>query len=515
MSFRLPSKTNRVWLIASLFCFLFIFGMGSLYAQQTTQIEIDNADTFEGDESLGKNVSRLIGNVRFRHQGAIMYCDSAYLYQETNSLDAFGKIRIVQGDSLQLTGDFLKYDGNTRQAVVTGNVLLSDRDLLLRTPSLYYNLGTDVADYVNGGVITSKNNKLVSKRGYYYSKERMVYFRDSVRLDNPRYFILADTLKYSTATRTAFFEGPTRLHSTGSDSTVITCRKGQYNTVSEKSVFTERALVQSKENGLTGDSLVFNNISRVGTAFGNVVVTDTLQKLLITGDYAFSDDRSKYALVTGKAMLTRVFENDSLFLHADTLIARQDTVSLHKSWSAFYGVRIFKTDLQGKCDSLTYSSADSTLSFHSAPVLWSEENQLTALFMNMQLAGSRITELRLFDDAFITSMEDSVRFNQIKGRNMTGYFTDNKLTSIKVEGNGQSVYYTRNSKDQFTGVNRADCSDMLIQIEESKIKSITLINDPDATLYPVNELQPDELRLKGFEWLGSLRPADKQDIFRR
>jgi len=147
--------------------------------------------------------------------------------------------------------------------------------------------------------------------------------------------------------------------------------------------------------------------------------------------------------------------------------------------------------------------------------LWSEENQLTADFMNMQLANSRISELRLFDSAFITSMEDSLRFNQIKGRNMTGYFADNKLSSIKVEGNGQSIYYTRNSKEQFTGVNRADCSDMLIQIEESKINSITLINDPDATLYPINELQAEELRLKGFVWLEDQRPVDKQDIFRR
>lgn len=486
-----------------------------LLAQQNTRIEIDNADTFEGDESLGKNVSRLIGNVRFRHQGAIMYCDSAYLYQESNSLDAFGKIRIVQGDSIQLTGDFLKYDGNSRVALVTGNVTLRDKDLLLKTPSMHYNLGTDIADYTEGGVLTSKDNKLVSKRGYYHSKEKMVYFREAVRLDNPKYYIEADTLRYGTSTRTAFFEGPTRIYSTGTDSTVIYCEKGWYNTVTQKSVFTEQARIQSKENGLIGDSLTFDNASRQGVAYRNVTVTDTLQKIIITGDYAFSDDKSKYALVTGTALLTRVFENDSLFLHADTLVARQDSMTLNKSWSAYYGVRIFKSDLQGKCDSLTYSSADSTLSFYNSPVLWSMENQLTAQFMNLQLAGSQITELRLFDAAFITSQEDSTRYNQIKGRNMTGFFTDNELSSIRVEGNGQSIYYTRNSKDQFTGVNRADCSDMLIQISESKIRSITLINDPDATLYPINELQTEELRLKGFEWYEKLRPLSKADIFRR
>ena len=506
---------NRVWIFITLCCFFIINTVFVTEAQQNTKIEIDNADTFEGDESLGKNVSRLIGNVRFRHQGALMYCDSAYLYQETNSLDAFGKIRIVQGDTIQLTGDLLKYDGNSRLAIVTGNVVLKDKDLILRTPWMRYHLGTDVADYTGGGVITNKDNKLVSSRGYYFSKEKMIYFRDSVRLDNPKYYIIADTLKYNTASSTAYFEGPTSIYSTGNDSTIIYCEKGWYNTITEKSVFTEKALIRSKENGLTGDSLTFDNARRAGVAYRNVVVTDTLQKLIITGDYAFSDDRSGYALVTGSAVLTRVFETDSLFLHADTLIARRDSVGAGKSWSAFYGVRIFKTDLQGKCDSLIYHSADSTLSLFNAPVLWSEENQLTADFMNIQMSGSRISELRLFDSSFITSMEDSIRYNQIKGRSMTGYFSDNKLTSIRVEGNGQSIYYTRNSKDQFTGVNRADCSDMLIQIEESKIKSITLINDPDATLYPINELQAEELRLKGFVWYGDLRPSNKQDIFRR
>jgi hypothetical protein len=155
------------------------------------------------------------------------------------------------------------------------------------------------------------------------------------------------------------------------------------------------------------------------------------------------------------------------------------------------------------------------LSFYHEPVLWSDENQLTATFMNMQMANSEISELRLFDAAFISSQEDSIRYNQIKGRNMTGYFTDNKLSSIRVEGNGQSIYYSRNSKKQYTGVNRADCSDMLIFINESKINSITLINEPDATLYPIREIPPSELRLKGFVWLVEQRPLNKEDIFRR
>jgi len=484
-------------------------------AQKTTQVEIVNADTFEGDESLGKNVSRLLGNVSFRHQGALMYCDSAYLYQETNSLDAFGSIRIIQGDSITLTGDLLRYNGNTRQSRLTGKVVMIDKQMVLRSGVLDYDLGKETAEYTGGGELTDDKNVLTSKNGTYYSKDKMVFFSDSVTLVNPEYYIKSDTLRYKTDTETAIFEGPTRIFSTGSDSTIIYCEEGWYNTKTKRSLFRKNATITSKENRIAGDSLLYDNNTAIGMAYHNVSISDTIQQVIIAGEYGYFDDGNKLALVTGNAILTKIFETDSLFLHADTLYASQDSITQNKRWSAYYGVRIFKTDLQGKCDSLVYTSNDSVLSFYGEPVLWSLENQLTADFMNMQLADSKISELRLFNSSFITSMEDTVRFNQIKGRDMTGYFTDNKLNSIKVEGNGQSIYYTRNSKKQFTGVNRADCSDMFIVINESQINSITLINEPDATLYPIDELSSRELRLKGFVWLEEIRPVNKDDIFRK
>lgn len=503
------------WLNGILPAALLLLAVSDSHAQKPTHIQIENADTFEGDESLGKNVSRLLGNVRFSHQGAIMYCDSAYLYQETNSLDAFGKIRIVRGDSLSLTGHFLDYKGNTREARMTGNVVMTDRDMVLESEQLLYDMKSETAFYEDNGRITDKSNVLTSKRGHYYADARSVYFRDSVILVNPQYRIVADTLRYRTDTRTAFFEGPSRIFSTGDDSTVIYCEKGWYNTVTQKSVFNLNPRITSKENSLSADSLVYDNVSREGDAYNNVLLTDTLQKVYVTGDYGNSSDQRKTALVTGKAMLTRAFETDSLFLHADTLFAYADTVTGYRTWQAWHGVRIYKTDFQGKCDSMTYNTGDSLLSFYHDPVLWNNENQLTSSFMQMRVAGSGIRELYLESNAFISAQEDSVRFNQVKGRNMTGYFSDGQLNSIRVEGNGQSIYYARNSNDQFTGVNRADCSDMLILVDSSRISSITMINKPDATLYPIDELDAGELRLKGFSWRSGERPMRKEDIFIR
>ncbi|MBL7924868.1 MAG: hypothetical protein JNL88_11770, partial [Bacteroidia bacterium] len=212
-------------------------------------------------------------------------------------------------------------------------------------------------------------------------------------------------------------------------------------------------------------------------------------------------------------LLTKVFETDSLFLHADTLLAMQDTASRLKTYFAYHRVRIFKPDLQGQCDSLVYSTRDSTIWFYTRPVLWSNRNQLTAEKIALLLSGNKISTMQLYTGAFITGIEDSLRYNQVKGRDMTGYFVDNRLSSIKVTGNGQSIYYIRNSKQQITGVNQADCSDMMVYLKESKVSKITLIKRPDATLFPVKETDPLQMRLKDFSWKGHLQPLSKEDVF--
>ena len=497
-------------------CLLMIAGfVPQLYGQQVEQVEIINANTFEGDESLGKNVARLTGDVQFRHKGAMMYCDSAYLYQDANSLDAFGRIKIEQGDSIRLTGDFLKYDGNTRSARVVGNVVLVDRTMTLTTHEVVYSLSNRVAKYETPGVITDKENKLTSNSGYYLTGEKMVFFKDDVVLTNPEYRMESDTLKYNTVSRTAWFYGPTTITSTGTDSTFMYCESGWYDTNRNKSSFKKNAFIRSGESSLSGDSLFFNRNTLVGEAYGNVQLSDTVNQVIVSGDFGRSDDKKKKAFVTGKATLIKMFTADSLFLHADTLFAAEDTAAKVRTWTARRNVRFFKPDLQGKCDTLTYSTSDSMVVMKGVPVLWTDSSQMTAEWVTFQIANQEVSRLYLHQTAFIISKEDSVRFNQVKGRTMTGYFTENKLSSILVEGNGQSVYYTRNSKKQLTGVNRADCSDMLILFEENRVSGITLINQPDATLYPIQELQANELILKDFGWSETARPKDRQAIYER
>jgi lipopolysaccharide export system protein LptA len=490
-------------------CFICI----EVNAQSLTKVELIHADFLEGNEDLGKDVRRLIGNVQFKHDSSLMYCDSAYLFANTNSLDAFGHVRIVQGDTITLTGDLLKYDGNTKTARMFNNITFRDRKMTLTTQTLNYNLNTEVADYTNGGKIVDDENVLVSASGNYISKEKKLLFRDSVVLTNPRYVMNTDTLHYFTSTKTAFFYGPCTITSTGKDSSVIFCENGWYNTATEKSYFGKNAWLQSKEQKLWGDSLLYDRKNGIGRAFGNVNIKDSLQKVIISGDVGYYDELKQKSFVTGKTLLTQIFDNDSLFMHADTLYATYDTTAKNKTYFAYNSVKLFKCDLQGACDSLVYSSVDSTVRLFTQPVLWSDKNQMTADSIYIQLANNKIDKLFLKDAAFMTSYEDSARYNQIKGKAMMGFFENNELYKIDVNGNGQSIYYGRNKKKQLTGVNRAECSNMEIYVKESKVNRIKMMEKPEATFYPIKELQPNELILKGFTWQEVRRPIKKEDIF--
>lgn len=507
------------------YCLLVAFALSySVQAQTGRKIELLNADVSEFDQSMNAKATRLIGNVAFKHENAIMHCDSAYLYREENRLEAFNNIRINHGDSLTLTGKRLLYDGNTRMAQVFDNVVLSDRRMTLRTSRLDYNMETDIASYTDSANIMDGENTLTSKLGYYYSKSRDMYFRRDVLLVNPRYRMNGDTLRYNTTSKTSYFLGPTWIRSA---TNVIYCENGWYNTEKQTSSFYKNAYLQTKEQILHGDSVYYDRDKGIGKVFGNVTISDTVNKFIIGGNYGEHHELSDSSWVTGQAIMTQIFDTDSLFLHADTLLAigfpdPADSTRKKRNLFAFHGVKLFKPDLQGHCDSLVYNSLDSTIRLFYLPILWSGLNQLTADSITLQTAGSSITHISMVNNSFIVSRADSgqtvseenLRFNQIKGKNMMGFLNNNQLYRINVNGNGQTIYYTKNKEEKNFGVNRADCSDLLIFVSDNKVGSITLLNDPEGTLYPIKELAPSELRLKGFSWFEKKRPVQKQDIFR-
>lgn len=113
----------------------------------------------------------------------------------------------------------------------------------------------------------------------------------------------------------------------------------------------------------------------------------------------------------------------------------------------------------------------------------------------------------------IISEEDSAMFNQIKGRYMTGHFKEQKLNRVYVEGNGETIYFGSEEGQRPENVNKAKASNLMIYIRENKVRNITFLNEPDATLYPIEQVNLDNMKLEGFNWRVSERPEKVEDVF--
>lgn len=477
-------------------------------SQKVTRIEILNSDSMEKDEK-SVNAIKYIGNVIFRQDESLMYCDSAYFFTEKNSVTAFHHIHIEQGDTLDLYGDFLTYDGNEKLAEITENVKLIDRENILTTNNLDYNLRTNIGYYYNGGKIRNGDNDLESGIGFYYSDLKLFHFRDSVIIHNPDYTIYSDTLKYNTVTEVAYFLGPTEIIS---ENNYIYCENGWYDTKKNISQFNENAYLISEGQHLKGDSLYYERETGLGKAFKNVELFDSTQNIILKGKYAIYNEEPQYALLTDSAQFMQITDVDTLYVHADTLESVLDSSGVKKILKAYFKVKIFREDIQGKCDSLVYLESDSVFQLFREPVLWSEENQLTAEHISLHLANKKLNFIEMISSSFIISQQDSIRFDQIKGKNMTGYFINNKLVRIEVKGNGQTIYYAKD-QGELIGINNAESSDLTIYLKDNKIDRINLILAPKSTLYPPEGSEDIETTLKGFIWLEKFRPVSKEDIF--
>lgn len=501
---------KSIFLNKQILLIIFLFLTKSSFSQKVTKIEVINANTLEYDEIKSDKIRRLIGNVIFRHDSVYLYCDSAYSYVETNSIDAFSNVHIVQGDTFHLYCDTLKYNGDTKKGQLFNNIRLKDQEMLLTTQRMNYDMNKNLAYYFGGGKIVDSENILTSKIGHYYSNTKTFFFKDSVVLINPDYIMTSDTLQYNTTNEIAYFFGPTTITS---EENIIYCENGWYDTKNELSQFNKNSVFENEEQQLKGDSLFYNRKTGFGQSFKNITLIDTTKDMIIYGDYAEYHRKNDSTFVVGNSLLINIIDDDSLFLHADTLMSVFDSIRNNHDLFAFHHVKFYKSDIQGACDSLVYSFSDSTMKFYKDPVLWSEESQLTADFITLGMRNNAIHTINMYNAAFIISQDTTDKFNQIKGKNMYGNFKDNKLFKMTVKGNGQSVYYAK-EEDKYTGVNKSECTDMLLLFNENKADKITFITKPNAVFYPINLIEQSELLLKGFIWLGKLRPQNKEDVFK-
>ena len=312
----------------------------------------------------------------------------------------------------------------------------------------------------------------------------------------------------------AWFLGPTIITSREN---LIYCENGWYDTRTDKSQFTDDAYMITKEQKLTGDTLFYDRFTGYGTARRNVLLTDTVQDIMIFGNYAEFHKQEGFSFVTDSAMAVLVDKEDSLFLHSDTLWVLFDSAQNAEFMLGYHHVKFFREDMQGKCDSMAYNLKDSTIFLYKEPVLWSGKNQMTADSIHLTLSNGQMDTLALINSCFIISMDDTIHkntFNQVKGKVMTGYFTNNKLDAIRVFGNAESLYYVREDNGDLIGINKTTSSNMNIYLSENEVRIITPVKNVDAHMYPENEVPTEERILKGFSWNMDKRPSGKTDIFK-
>jgi lipopolysaccharide export system protein LptA len=505
----MSTRQTCIFLQALMLCLLYAGSTLRSYSQEgTKQIEILHSDVVEFFKSSGPAVKRLIGNVAFRQNDALMYCDSAYYYTEENRFDAFSRIHIKQGDTLDLYGDYMKYLGNIKLAQVRKHVKLIDKESTLRTENLDFNLAESYGYYFDGGDLNNGANKMKSRIGYYYTKLKLFHFKNQVEIYNPDYTIFSDTVKYNTVSQTAWFFGPTRILS---KENTIYCENGWYNTKLNIAQFNKNSKLFNKGQTLTGDSLHYERDLGFGEAFIHVELFDSAQNVLLKGSYGWYYENPEHAMITGRAEMIKMSKTDTLYIHADTLRSLTDSLQ-KKVMLGYYHVKFFKTDLSSKCDSLSYSEADSTIRLYGEPVLWSDVNQLTAEHIDIFTRNKQIDRMEMLNSAMIIEQQDTLRFNQVKGKKMVGFFSEGMLNHINVNGNGQTIYFPKDG-NEVIGMNKAESTNIIIYLKEKKITRIVWLVKPTGVLTPVAKISPQEMMLKGFKWLDEYRPLRKEDIF--
>lgn len=488
------------------------------------KVEIKHANFWRSLKRGDEVINRLVGNVLLLHNETTMTCDSAYVYPD-NHFEAFGRV-VVTKDTTWLFGDYMDYESSTDMGKVRGRlVTLLDGKMRLRTQFLDFNTADNVAFFFNGGVIDSEQNLLESKQGYYYSNQKLAIFVNKVEMRNEDYRIKSDSLHYLTEQDIAtFFKQSYIWHDDG----FLSFRQGYYDKANDHFFMSNHVYMMNDKQESWGDSAHYYRSQKEGEMFGNVQLYDSTQHAIALGDYAKLYEDRDLAYMTKEpagALFSDNPKDDTMFIKADTLLVRRtantDSATMmadstRKYMHAFFGVKFYHPDVQGACDSLTYNAIDSLGEMFYNPILWNKENQLTADKMEIFQKNNELHRLDMIDAGFITSQDDSLKsyYNQVKGKLIVAHFEQNDLYKVDVFGNGQTVYFLRDSL-KLTGTLNATSADIFFYIKNRNIERMNYVTKADSKIIPPKDINVKELTLKGFSWQQDRRPKSRYDITTR
>ena len=512
------------------------------------------------------------GNVIIQQGDSLsIFSDSLYYDGEARKAQLFEEVVLVN-DRQRLFTDRLDYDLNTRVArYVTGatltndttqltskrgtfytaqrqiyfadSVLVVNRDFTFRSDTLAYNTERKVADFLAPTLITLGESRIYCEAGFYDVGQALAVFRqnaqfrkreqtavaDEIRYDGAAELVTlvgeatfdeadrsaaADTIRYSEPTGDIVLVGNARYRDATRN---ISSDRIEYNEADARYATRGRSFVSDPPQLIEADRIDYADAG--GIATGNVVWRDTSSELTVVCERAVYDERTDYLKASGgradRALLITAIDGDSLWLTADTLVAQTDTLSADSSrlLNAYFDVRLFKSDLQVLCDSMRYSDADSLFRFYQDPVVWSDTSQFMADTISIQLVDDAVDHILLRRNAFILNSPDQQFFNQIKGKDITARFAAGELYRMDVNGNAQAVYYALDDAEAYIAAQRAECSRMQIDFGTNNVDAIRFYRQPKGALHPMRGTDHAALRLEGFDWRWSQRPASPKALF--
>lgn len=490
---------------------LLILSVNLGMAQAPKIINIEHSDFVDRNEIEMPGAVLLTGNVKVNHDGVVLTCNKAYLFQGENYLKAFGNVQIVQGDTLFLNSKYAEYSGNSKKAFATGNAVMSSPDATLQTDTINFDRNVQEVFYNSKGTIINKDNTLESKSGRYYVEQKKFVFLTAVTVTNPKCVIKSNHLDYYSNSGHSYLFGPSTITS---KSNYIYTEKGFYDTKKNLAHFLRKSYIRYDDRLIEGDSLYYDRNKDFASATRNVKITDSINRGIVKGHYAEIYKQKDSMFVTKRAVAINFVENDSVYIHGKKLMITGKEGD--RIIRAFNNVRFFKTDMSGKCDSIHSSSKTALTKLIGNPILWNGESQITGDIMHLigDNNTKKLDSLKVLNNTFIISKDTlGTGYNQVKGLNLFGKFKEGKLHDVDVIKNTEVIYYMRNDANELIGINKNVSSKINLILDNNAIETITFFNQVDGDIFPEADLPENARKLRGMVWRGEEKIKSKDDIF--
>lgn len=492
---------------------VFLLGISlQLKAQEGKKIVIENAKYFDKNEEKFPGASILTGEVEISHKGVKMWCDKAYYYANNDFIKAFGNVRIKQGDTINMTSKYAEYSGETQIAFSAGDVRLTEPNTTLETDTLFFNRVKQIAYYRSGGVVRDSASVLTSNIGRYYTQSKKYQFVSEVNIKNPEYEINSKQMDYYADAGHAYMYGPSTITS---ETSTVYCERGFYDTRNDTGYFVKNSKIDYNNRTVKGDSLYFDRTNNFASATNNIKVIDTANNSIVRGHYAEVYREKDSVFITKRAVAVTLQEKDSVYIHGDTLMVTGKPEN--RIIRGFHNVRLFKSDMSGKADSVHVDQKRGLTKLIRKPIIWSGENQMTGDTIHLinNPETNKLDSLKVFYNVFLVQKDSINGFNQVKGKELYGQFNDkNELYNVDILKNTESIFYIREDDGTLTGIDKSLSSAINLTLVNNEIEEITRIKKIEGKVYPESQFPENARKLRGFIWRGEERLLTKDDLFK-